>query len=298
MNTLDQSHKSFTIMSDQTSALAQNDPGQQERLIKPSQGWIAIDWKELLQSRELFDTLVLRDIKIRYKQTILGVAWAVIQPLLSMAVFVILFRNIPGIRPDQVPYELFVFAGQVPWTFFTNAVTTSGTSLLSQQQLLTKIYFPRLFVPGANVGAYLVDLGIGLLLFALLLPWFHYTPSIHLLFLPFLIVLTFAAALGLGLLLASMTILFRDLRFIIPFAMQVLMFASPIFYSPAILSRRMQLLVSLNPMTGIISAYRWCILGMELDTICFVISTITTVGLLVYGLFFFRRTEKYFADLL
>ena len=275
-----------------------HDPVPVERLITPSRGWIAVDWRELYQSRELFDTLISRDIKIRYKQTVLGVAWAVIQPIMAMIVFTALFRRFPGIRPDNVPFELFVFAGQVPWTFFTNAVSSSGTSLLSSQHLLTKIYFPRLYIPASMIGAYLVDLAIGLMLFALLMPYFHYAPSWHLVFLPLVVLLNFFAALGIGLALASLTILFRDLRFIIPFGMQVLMFASPIFYSPTILSDRMRFVVSFNPMTGIISAYRWAILGLPLDVLALAISTASTAILLVFGLFFFRRTERYFADLL
>ena len=241
---------------------------------------------------------IARDIKIRYKQTVLGIAWAVLQPIMAMIVFTALFRNFPGIRPEGVPFELFVFAGQVPWTFFTNAVSSGGTSLLSSQHLLTKIYFPRLYIPASNVGAYLVDLAIGLMLFSLLMPYFHYAPSWHLIFLPLVILLNFFAALGIGLGLASLTILFRDLRFIIPFGMQVLMFASPIFYSPTILSERLRFLVSFNPMTGIISAYRWSILGMELDVRALLISTAVTAVVFVFSLFFFRRTERFFADLL
>ena len=217
---------------------------------------------------------------------------------MAMIVFTTLFRNFPGVQPDGVPFALFVFAGQVPWTFFTNAVSSSGTSLLGSQHLLTKIYFPRLYIPASNAGAYLVDLAIGLTLFAVLMPYYHYAPSWHLIFLPLVVLLSFLTAFSVGLTLASLTILFRDLRFIIPFGMQVLMFASPIFYSPKILSPQMRFLVSFNPMTGIISAYRWTILGMDLDLLALLISTGTTAVLLTFSLFFFRRTERFFADLL
>ncbi len=274
-----------------------DEAGDIETIIRPSKGWIAINWRELVQSRELFDTLVMRDIKIRYKQTVLGVAWAVIQPLLTMVVFTFLFSKIAGIKPPGVPYALFVFAGLVPWTFFTNAVSGSGLSLINQQQLLTKVYFPRIFVPASTAGAFLVDLLIGLLLFGLLLPIYGYAPSWAIFTLPLIAGLTFAAALGLGLTLAAATILFRDLRFVIPFLMQILMFASPVFYPPEILSRPMQYAVALNPMTGIIGAYRWAILGMPLDLAILAISTASTFALLLFGLFFFRRTERLFADL-
>lgn len=275
-------------------------PGDFERIVRPSRGWVAIDWKELYQSRELFGTLVMRDIRIRYKQTTLGVGWAVIQPLLSMIVFTTLFRNFSQLQPPGgIPRPLFIFAGLVPWTFFTNAVTTAGTSLLSQQHLLTKIYFPRLYVPASSIGAYLIDLAIGLLLFGLLLPIYHFDRlSWSLAFLPLVILLNFGAAFGLGLILASVTVLFRDLRFIIPFAMQILMFASPIIYPIEALPESIRLLVALNPMTGVISAYRWAILGMPLDLGSLAVSIVMMLVSLVFGLFFFRRTERFLADLL
>lgn len=302
MNTLDQPAPVSPIRPSSTTALDPPDqpgnPGTYERLVRPSRGWVAIDWNELYQSRDLFETLIMRDIRIRYKQTTLGVGWAVLQPLISMIVFTTLFKNFPGLKPVGVEYALFIFAGQVPWTFFTNAVTSSGTSLLAQQQLLTKIYFPRLFVPASNVGAYVVDLLIGLLLFGLLLPYYHHAPTWRLAFLPLVVLLNFGAAFGLGLILASTTVLFRDLRFIIPFAMQVLMFASPIIYPVEVLPERIRLLVALNPMSGVISAYRWSILGMPLDLSGLMISVLMTIASLVFGLFFFRRTERFFADLL
>ena len=272
--------------------------GPPERIIQASEGWIGIDWKELYQCRELFDTLIVRDIKIRYKQTVFGVAWAILQPLATMIVFNVIFIRIPGVKPDDVPYPLFLFAGLVAWTFFTSAVTTAGTSLLAQQGLLTKIYFPRLYVPASTVGAYLIDMAIGLGLFMILMPYYHYYPSINIIFLPFIILLIFCAALGQGLVLASLTILFRDLRFVIPFIMQLMMFASPLFYQTKILPRSVQLMVAMNPLTGIINAFRWSILGLPLDWASLLISIIVTTFVLVFGLFFFRKTERYLADLL
>jgi len=272
-------------------------PSSIETIITPSRGWIAIDWRELYQSRELFDTLVLRDIKVRYKQTVLGVAWAVIQPILSTTVFTLLFSRIPGVKPEGVPYVLFVLAGLVPWTFFTNAVSGAGLSLISQQQLLTKIYFPRLFVPAASIGAQLVDLSIGLSLFAVLMPYYRVAPGWGIIALPLIVLQTFAAAFGIGLIFAAMTILYRDLRFVIPFVMQVLMFASTVFYPPSQIPPSIRLLVSLNPMVGLIAAYRWSILGLPADPTILATSAISTVALLLFGLFFFRRTERLFADL-
>ena len=282
-----------------TSAAEPAASAQLERVVKPTSGWVPIDWKELYHSRELFDTLILRDIKIRYKQTVFGIAWAVVQPLVNMMLFTVIFGNFAGVKPEGVPYPLFLLAGTVPWTFFTNAVTSSGTSLFGQQQLLTKIYFPRLYVPASAVGGYLIDMGIGFGLFAFLFPIFGYAPSINLIFLPFVIFLTFCASFGLGLVMASMTILFRDLRFIIPFFMQMMMFASPIFYDPkAVLSDKVRLLIALNPISGIITTFRWSILGMPLDVPALLLSIIVTTVVLIFGLFFFRKTEKFFADLL
>ena len=268
------------------------------RVIKPSRGWIAIDWRELYLSRELFDTLIMRDIKIRYKQTVLGIAWAVVQPLVSMVLFTLIFGKIQGVKPDGVPYQLFVFAGMVPWTFFTNAVSGSSMSLISQHQLLTKIYFPRLYLPASTAGAYLVDMAVGLLLFGILMPLYLYAPTYKLIFLPLAVVFTFVAALGGGLTLASMTILYRDLRFIIPFMLQLLMFSSPIFYQLNMLPRYVQLILAVNPMTGIIGAFRWTILGLPIDIPILLISLMSSILSLIFGLFFFRKSERFFADLL
>ena len=275
-----------------------NDPSSVERVIKPTQGWIGIDWKELYHSHELFDTLVLRDIRIRYKQTVFGVLWAILQPLASIIIFTMIFGNIPGAVPEGVPYPLFVFAGMIPWSFFSSAAGSAGMSLLGQQALLTKIYFPRLYVPASSAGANLVDMGVGLGLFAVMMPFYGYSPSFNLIFLPFLILLTFGAAFGLGLVFASMTIMFRDLRFIIPFFMSLLMFASPLFFRPAMMTSKVQWLITVNPISGIITAFRWSILGLPLDVPALLISIVVTILVVIFGLFFFRKTERYFADLL
>ena len=273
-------------------------PGEVERVIKPSRGWIAIDWNEIYQSRELFATLVMRDIKVRYKQTVLGVGWAVLQPLASVFIFTIVFSNFQNVKPDAIPYPLFLMAAMIPWTFFMNSVGIAGNSLLSQQALMSKIYFPRIYVPASSVGTYLIDLFIGFGLFGLLMPYYHYAPSINLVFLPLVILLTFLAAFGLGLVFASLLILYRDLRFVMPFVLSMMMYASPIFYQQSILSPKVQVFVSLNPVTGLISAYRWCILGLPLDMKSLSLSIVATLAILVFGLFFFRRTERFIADLI
>lgn len=299
MSTLDQTAQQQSGFSNQPLLKTDsNDPSLIVRTIKPSRGWISIDWHELYHSRELFDTLIMRDIKIRYKQTVLGIFWAILQPLATMLVLSLVFGNFAGAAPEGIPYPLFVFAGLVPWTFFSNSVGGAGISLLSQQHMLTKIYFPRLYVPAAIVGANLVDMAIGLGLFGILMPFYHYVPSLNLMFLPFVILLTFAAAFGLGLILASVTILYRDLRFVIPFMLQLMMFASPLILQPSMLSRPVRLLVAINPVSGIITTYRWCILGLPLDVPALLISIVVTSLVLTFGLFFFRKSERFFADIL
>ena len=275
-----------------------DDPADVVRVIQPSRGWIAVDWKELYQSRELFDTLITRDIKIRYKQTVLGFGWAVIQPLASMLVFTVIFGNFQGVKPPDVPYPLYVFAGLVPWTFFTNAVTSASTSLLSQQHLLTKIYFPRLYLPASNIGAYLVDMAIGFVMLAIIMMYFQYIPSWHIVFTPLVILLNFAAALGLGLILAAMTIMYRDLRFVVPFLLQLFLFASPIFYPPKILPYSVQVVMAVNPMAGIISAYRWCFFNSAVEPSALAVSIVSSFAALTFGLFFFRKSERFFADMI
>ena len=298
MTTLDQTTRDPSPAAPSMGVGSTPDPAQVERVIKPSRGWIAVDWTELFQARDLFDTLVMRDIRIRYKQTVLGFGWAVLQPLGSMLVLTMVFSNFEGVKPAGVPYPLFLLAGLIPWTFFSSSVTNAGLSLMTQQQLISKVYFPRLFVPAATIGAYLVDMVIGLILMGLVMVFYQTPPSINLIFLPFVLILTFASAMGLGLIFASVTVLYRDLRFIIPYIMQLMMYASPIFYQPSILSRRTQLIVSVNPITGLVTTFRWCILGLPLDVVSLVISLVATFAVLLFGLLFFRRTERYIVDLL
>ena len=275
------------------------DMSEIETVIRPTEGWIAVDWRELARSHELFYTLVMRDVMIRYKQTVLGVAWAVIQPLFQMIVFTVIFGKFVGVQTGdaRIPYSMFVFAGLVPWTFFSNAVNAASLSLITQQHLLTKIYFPRLFVPAATAGAYLVDMAISLVLYGLMLPFFGLGPGWGLLALPFLVVLTFAATLGISLSLAALTILYRDLRFVIPFGLQLLMYLSPVIYPLDVIPRRFQYVASLNPIFGIINAFRSSILGTTWEPGMLAISTASTAVLLLFGTYFFRKTERHFADI-
>ena len=273
-------------------------PGSVETVIKSRPGWIAINWEELIHGHELFITLIQRDLMVRYKQTVLGVAWAVIQPVFSMVVFSIIFGRLVGVQTDA-PYPLFVYAALVPWTFFSNSVSGASMSLVNNQNMLTKIYLPRLYVPAATIGGFLVDLAIGLCLFAILMPYYHYWPTWNLLALPLIVVLTFAATLGVGLAVAALTILYRDLRFVIPFVLQIMIYVSGVMVpmDAVTKNRPLQLAAALNPMFGIIGAYRSSILGSPWDFGTLTISTLATAGLLTFGLFFFRKTERLFADI-
>jgi lipopolysaccharide transport system permease protein len=265
--------------------------------IKPRTGWIDINWKELFQYRELLFFLIWRDILVRYKQTVLGIAWAVLQPVFMMLVFSVIFGRLAKIGSEGFPYAVYVYAGLLPWTFFANAVTQSGQSLVSQQHLLTKIYFPRLFVPTASVGAGLVDLAISCFVYAGILYYYGVVPSINVLFLPLLVCLTVIAALGFGYTLAALTVTYRDFRFVIPFMIQVMMYLSPVVYPVTMIPEKFHLYLAINPMTGIIHAYRSAILGTPFNPEMFAISVSVAFILFIYGLFYFRKTERRFADI-
>ncbi len=266
-------------------------------VIQPRKGWIPIDWHELWEFRELLYFLVWRDIKIRYKQTSLGVAWAVLQPVLAMVIFTQIFGRFAKIPSDGLPYPVFVYAGLLPWTFFAQSVTHGGQSLVNQQQLLTKIYLPRLFVPAASVGGGLVDLLISFGVYAVILLIYGIAPSWQVVFVPALIVLTLSAALGLATGLAALTVAYRDFRYVVPFLVQILMFLSPVVYPVSIVPARYQWLLALNPMAGIIDGYRAAILGRPWNFTTLASSSAATILLLLTGLFYFRSTERRFADI-
>ena len=279
--------------TDLTDAIAQ----PRIRVIEPRSGWIAIDWRELWDQRELLLFLTMRDIKVRYKQTVLGVAWAVIQPVFSMLIFSVIFGRIAKIPSDDVAYPIFVYAGLLPWTFFSTAATQASTSLLNQEALLTKVYLPRMFVPAAPVGGALVDLSISFGVFAVLMVVYDQAPGWGLLMLPFLVLLTIATALGVGLALSALTVSYRDFRYVIPFAMQAWIYLTPVIYPMSSVPEKYRVWIALNPMAGIINAFRSALLGRPFEWTTLGISAAVTAGLLVLGLYYFRKTERRFADI-
>ncbi len=275
------------------------DPSEEaprELVIRPRSGWIAIDWRELWVARELLYFLVLRDVKVRYKQTVLGVAWAVLQPVFTMIVFTIIFGRFAKIPSDGLPYAVFVFAGLLPWTFFSNNISQASQSLLNQQSLLTKIYLPRLFIPASAIGSGLIDLLVSFAVFGLLMIYYGVRVGPGLLALPILVALTAAASLGVGLTLAALIVTYRDFRYVVPFLVQSWMYLSPVIYPVSLVPVKWQPFLALNPMAGIIDAFRSAMLGLPWNVATLAVSTVSSIALLVYGLFYFRRTERSFAD--
>jgi lipopolysaccharide transport system permease protein len=254
--------------------------------IEPRKGWIGVDWRELWNGRELLYFLVLRDIMVRYKQTALGVAWAALQPLFTMLIFTLIFGHFARLPSDGQPYALFVFAALLPWTFFSNAVSQASLSLINQQALLTKVYLPRAFIPAASIGSGVVDLVVSFMVFAGLMIYYKVAPGWGLLALPGLVLITAVAALGVGLTLAALIVGYRDVRHLVPFMLQCWLYLSPVVYPVSVVPPQWQAWLALNPMAGLIDAYRSALL----------VSALSSMALLVFGLFYFRKVESRFAD--
>lgn len=268
-----------------------------ETIIRPRPGWISINWRELWESRELLAFLVWRDVSVRYKQTVLGVAWAVLQPVFTMGVFTVIFGNLAKMPSQGVPYPVFVYAGLLPWMFLSTAVTGASQSLVNQQSLLTKIYLPRLFVPAASVGGGLVDFGVSFVVFACLMAWYGLAPGWDALSIPALVLLSVIASLGVGLTLAALTVTYRDFRYVVPFMVQAWMYLSPVIYPVSLVPSRWQLVLAINPMVGVIDGFRSALFGLPWNFPALWVSSLSACALLVFGLFYFRKTERRFADI-
>ena len=257
-------------------------------------------WKDLWRYRELFYFLAWRDILVRYKQTTLGIAWALIRPLLTMLVFTIVFSKLAKLPSGNIPYPLLILAAMLPWQFFASAVSESGNSLISNANMISKIYFPRLVIPTAAVIVSFVDFIIsGLLIFAMML-WYGFTPDWRLLSLPLLMLLVFLTALGAGLWIAALTVKYRDFRYITPFIVQMGLYVSPVGFSSTIVPEQWRLLYSINPMVGIIDGFRWALLAGQTPLYWpgLLLSLAVTLVLLISGTMYFRKTERSFADLI
>lgn len=300
---------SLTAASSQSNAPAPPISAGQDQFIeyeiRPHRGWVGIDFAELCHYRELLYFLTWRDVKVRYKQTVLGAAWAIIQPLANMLIATAVFghiadlaKNMPQELQDRhVPYCVFAYAGLLAWMFVSTGVSGGGMSLMNAQNLLTKIYFPRLFVPAAVIGAAMVDTLISFAVFFVIMAFYRVVPPWTIVFVPGLFVLTTLTTLGIAFALAALTITYRDFRFLVPFMVQVWMFISPAMYPLDSPTPWKHWALSLNPMFGIIRAYRSCLLGEHWDFPSLLIAIGETAVVLLFGLYYFKKTERRFADI-
>jgi len=266
--------------------------------IRPSRGWVPVRLADLWEYRELLYFLVWRDVKVRYKQTVLGAAWAVLQPFCTMVVFSVFFGHFARMPSDGLPYPVFAYCGLLPWQLFAHALTESSNSLVSSQNLITKVYFPRLVIPLAAVLGGLVDFGISLAVLLGLMAWYGIVPSLAVLTLPLFVVFALATALAVGLWLSALNVQYRDVRYTIAFLTQLWLFATPVAYPASLLPERWRVLMGLNPMAGVVEAFRWALLGTsQVPGPMIAVSVVIVIGMLTGGLFYFRRTERRFADL-
>jgi lipopolysaccharide transport system permease protein len=268
--------------------------------IAPSKGWVNLRLHELWEFRELLYFLTWRDITVRYKQTVLGAAWAVLQPLLTMVVFSLFFGQLAKISTgSDIPYPIFSYAGLVPWTFFTYGLTQSSNSLVGNAQLIKKVFFPRLVVPIASVLGGVVDFALAFVVLIGMMLAFGIMPTINVLWLPFFLLLTFVTSLGVGLWLSALNVEYRDIRYVVPFLVQIWMFVSPVVYPSSLIHEPWRTVYGLNPMVGVLDGFRWALLGSgnaPAPGPMIWISTAVAAVILITGTFYFRRTERNFAD--
>ncbi len=288
------------------SPLAPSEPTDTPEFeIRARHGWVAIDFHELMHYRELLYFLIWRDVKVRYKQTVLGAAWAIIQPVLNVIIQTVIFGTVAGfasklppeLKSRQIPYSLFNYAGILPWMLFATGCSAGGTSLMNQQNLLTKIYFPRLFVPTCVVGAALVDMAISFAVFFVLMACYGVAPSWAVIFIPLLVLLTAMAASGMAYLFSSLTVTYRDFRFLLPFMVSTWQFCSPVGYPLDPRRQWIRWLLRVNPLYGIINAYRSALLGQHWDFTSLAMSIVEVAAILLFGMYYFKKMERRFADL-
>ncbi|MBC8446805.1 MAG: ABC transporter permease [Chloroflexi bacterium] len=272
-------------------------------VIEPTRGWVSLQWRAVWEYRELLYFLVWRDIKVRYKQTVLGVVWIVLQPVVSIVVFSLLFGGLLKVPSGDVPYPIFAYAALLPWNYFASSLSRSSTSVVGSAHLITKVYFPRLVIPIAGVFSGLVDFAIAFLVLIGLMVYYGVAPTMAVVWLPLFLLLTMLTALGFGLWLSALNVRFRDVQYIIPYLIQVWMYLTPVIYGSTLIPERFRFLLGLNPMTGVVEGFRWALLGKQLADaqapgLLFVISIAITLLVLVSGTIFFQHTEDTFADII
>lgn len=290
-------HQSNINSDKQTYKLDNELPEEPVVIIEANRRSLWLDLQKLWHYRDLLFVLTVRDIKVRYKQTVLGILWVVIQPVLMMAFFTLIFGRLAGMPSDGVPYPIFAYAGLLPWTFFSNALNSSANSLVGNSSLITKVYFPRMIIPIAAVGAVLVDfiIAFGLLIF--LMFYYGIGFSRNILMLPILAFLTALSAIGAGMWMSALNVKYRDIRYALPFIIQIGMFATPVIYPSTLIPEKWRWLLKLNPLTGIIEAFRSSIFGQPFDFTGLGISIFIIIIILIYSVYTFRRMERSFADI-
>jgi len=275
-------------------------PASIERIIKPKRGFVPIDFGELWRFKELFWFLALRNIMIRYKQTVIGIAWAVIQPILVMIVFTVIFGRLAKLPSNGIPYPVLTFLGVLPWNFFSNALTQSSNSLLSNSAMISKIYVPRLIIPTSAVISGIIDLGISFLILVGLMVFYNVIPSSTVFFLPLFVLFAVVTSLGIGLWFSALNVEYRDVKYVVPFIVRMGLYISPVGFLSSVVPEKYQFLYSLNPMVGVIDGFRWCLLGGKVTPYWagFWLSACLAVILLICGMFYFKRMERTFADVI
>ena len=290
--------RTAATLEDQPLA-ASNDTDSTPRIrIQPSRGWIALQLRDLWAYRELIYFLIWRDVKVRYKQTALGAAWAIIQPFFTMVVFTLFFGTLGGFNKTvPVNYAIYTYAALVPWTFFANGLSQASNSLVGNANLIKKVFLPRLVVPIAAVLSGVVDFVLAFAVLLGMMAYFQIAPTLNIIWLPLLLLLALVTALGVGLWLSALNVEFRDVRYVVPFLIQIWQFASPIAYPSSIVPAQWRAVYGLNPMVGVVEGFRWALLGTgEAPGLIVLVSTFTALAFLVSGAFYFRRMEKSFAD--
>ena len=268
-------------------------------VITPSIGWLSVDLREIWAYRELLWILAWRDVSVRYKQSIVGIGWAIIQPVMTMIIFTIIFGKFAKLPSDGIPYPVFAFCALLPWNYFARSLGDSSDSLVGSSQLITKVYFPRLILPISKVFAGLIDLFIAFIILLGMMVWYRIVPTAGILLLPVFIFVAMLAALGVGFWFTALNVLYRDVKFVVPFLIQFWMYASPVAYSTSLVPDKWKWIYGLNPMVGVIEGFRWALLGKTAPLISmFIIPNFIVFVMLITGLYFFKRMEKTFADII
>ena len=269
------------------------------KVIRKRHGLIGVDFNELWRYRELFWFLALRDILVRYKQTVIGIAWSILQPLFTMVVFSVIFGNLGKFPSDGVPYPILTFAALLPWQFFAHSMSASSQSIVGSASIISKVYFPRLIIPTSAVISGTIDFCISFVILIGMMVWYKIVPTANIVYLPLFVLLTFTAALAVGLWLSALNAEFRDVFYVVPFLVQAGQYISPVAYSSSIIPEKWKLLYSLNPMAGVIDGFRWCILGTATPNWTgIIISAVSVLVIFIGGLLYFRKMERTFADVI